>query len=334
MSDLRSLASSIVAGSLVADSLTEEERRFLASGPHAGVTLFARNLRDGNLEGLTKLIRDVQLLRTVPEKCLVAIDQEGGRVARIKGPGFDPGPAMALGKGKTDAAALTEIEALAQSMGKNLRRMGINCDFAPVMDVLTWEGNHAIGNRAFGTTAEAVCLRGPAFLRGLQASGVLGCLKHFPGQGDARVDTHEGRAEVAVSRAQLKTRELAPFSACLHEAPMVMISHCVYPALDVREASRSAVIMQTLLRKEMGFAGVIVSDDLCMGAVSGDLVAWQAYIVEAVAAGADLLLVCKGLDRWNAAIEALETEASRHAGFRHRLEEASQRVRKMRKRLA
>ena len=331
MSESRRIASSVVSGALAGTHLTAAERQFLSRESHPGVTLFARNLdaesRAGTSHGtLMELIQEVQSLRVSTLPLLISIDQEGGRVARLKGPVLDPGPAQDLAQGRTDAAAQQEIATQAQAMGRALRTLGINCNFAPCLDILTNASNTAIGNRVFGTTADAVSLRGAAFLQGLQQSGVLGCLKHFPGQGHAQVDTHQGSAHIPLSAAQLEARELAPFRHCLPHAAMVMVAHCIYPELDTREATRSSVIIEGLLRKTLRFTGVVVSDDMRMGAVAGDLDAWRGYLVDSILAGVDLLLVCEGLDHWETAIETLEAEAHRSPAFRHRLQEAASRV--------
>jgi beta-N-acetylhexosaminidase len=172
-----------------------------------------------------------------------------------------------------------------------------------------------------------------AFLQGLQQGGVLGCIKHFPGQGDAQVDTHKGSAVITCTADQLWKRELAPFHYCLAYAPMVMVAHCIYPAWDIREATRSLVIIEDLLRKKLGFTGVVVSDDMRMGAVATERDAWHSYLIESVLAGVDLLLVCKGLSHWESAIDTLEKEAIRSTAFRNRLEVAASRVGKLRERV-
>ena len=335
MSDPRFFASSIVSGALAGHSLTPEERKFLSREAHPGVTLFSRNFDAETREGvsyarLSACLQELQSLRTGIPPLLISIDQEGGRVARLKGPIVDPGPALQLAQGRMDAAALEEITSCAHALGQRLRTMGINCNFAPCLDILTNEANTAIGNRVFGITPETVSIRAAAFLQGMQQSGVRGCLKHFPGQGDAQVDTHKGSAFIPVSESLLWERELAPFRHCMPFASMVMVAHCIYPAIDSREASRSPILIDGYLRKKLGFKGVVVSDDMRMGAVAGDRDTWCGYLIESILAGIDLLLVCEGLAYWEAAIEAIEKEALRSPAFLARLEEAASRVHKLR----
>jgi beta-N-acetylhexosaminidase len=167
-------------------------------------------------------------------------------------------------------------------------------------------------------------------LAGMKSTGLLTCLKHFPGQGHADIDTHKGTAVVDVSEHELMKRELFPFVSLHKVAPMVMVSHCIYSHLDSQIASMSRVIMTELLREKVGFQGVIVTDDMTMGAIPSDTQSWKEAIVTSVAAGADLVLVCEGLDKWQIAIDALRIEASRSKSFDRRLNAAASRVSHMR----
>jgi beta-N-acetylhexosaminidase len=335
----RAAAGAVLVCGVEGTELTPQELAFYASVAPSGVTLFARNVADdpktpGSFAPVAALCRALQTTRPRgAPPLIIAIDQEGGRVRRLKAPFPDHGPAMHLAGGRDDEAALAEVQAAAQALGARLAALGINVNFAPVLDVLTEPTNTAIGDRAFGTTATAVSRRGGAYLDGLTAAGVLGCLKHFPGQGDAKVDTHLGSARIATSRPQLDERELAPFKAHLGRAPMVMISHCIYPALADEEASRSQRVINGLLRDELGFRGVVVSDDMNMGAIPQDLGPWAEAVVGAVAAGADMILVCRHLERYQAAHATLAREAERSPAFARRLGEAAARVLALRAKL-
>jgi beta-N-acetylhexosaminidase len=326
-------AGTVLVCAVEGTALSAEEQEFFRRVPTSGVTLFGRNI-PASYQDVRGLAQALSALRPPGAPPLViAIDQEGGRVARFKTPALNPGPAMKLAGGRDDAEALAAIQQVALTIGRELLALGFNVDFAPVLDVLTEPTNTAIGDRAFGTTVTAVSRRGGAFLKGLQESGVLGCLKHFPGQGDAKVDTHEGAAIIDAPLSMLKARELAPFAEHLAQAPMVMISHCIYPALAPEEASRSPRIMEDLLRRELGFKGVIVSDDMTMGAMPGDLAPWKDAIVAAVAGGSDMILVCRHVHKCWAAYEALAAEAARSQTFARRLDEAAARVMSLRRRL-
>jgi beta-N-acetylhexosaminidase len=264
---------------------------------------------------------------------IVAIDQEGGRVSRLPAPFPNLGPALNIRDGQADADSLLALREYGQDVGRALRSIGINVDFAPVLDVLTEPTNHSIGDRCFGTTPDQATPRAEAFMSGLQSERVMGCLKHFPGQGDARVDTHLGTAVIDVSLQTLITRELIPFKALAPKCPMVMISHSIFPVLDDLEASRSRIIILDWLRTRLGFEGVVVSDDMNMGALPQDIVDWKEALIDAVAAGCDALLVCRHLDRCYEALDALRVEAKRSLAFSSRLDDAAKRVTSMRRAL-
>ncbi|MFY7929329.1 MAG: beta-N-acetylhexosaminidase [Oligoflexus sp.] len=321
----------VVLAALEGVDLSPEERTCFEQVPPAGFTLFRRNL-SSSYHRILQLCRSIQALSSTP--LIIAIDQEGGRVARLRSPFPDQGPALGLMQGSADAEALLAIENYAFVVGASLLRLGVNVDFAPVLDILTREDNLSIGDRCFGRDPETVVLRAGAFLRGLQGAGVWGCLKHFPGQGDAGFDTHESGARIDADRALLQSRELLPFARLMPECPMIMISHATYPALDAeRPASLSPKIMQTLIREQLHYRGLIVSDDMNMKAIDQSREPWCAAIIAAVAAGVDLILVCRELDRYRWAVEALSREAQRSPAFYRRLEEALQRVHALRSRL-
>ncbi len=325
-------ASAILVAAIEGTTLTEAERRFFVQEQPAGVTLFKRNIPTP-FRRVAELISSLKsLYASAAGTPLIAIDQEGGRVARIRDPDFpNLGPTQQLAGGKSDTAALSAIFEYGLAVGQSLAELGINCNFAPVTDVLSEMSNEAIGDRVFGTDATAVIARAGAFLKGMQSTGVLGSLKHFPGQGAATVDTHQGSAVVDVTLDLLRQRDLAPFVALAAQAPMIMVSHCIYPALDAqRPASCSPAVITDLLKDELSYQGVVVSDDMNMGAIAQDEATWCLAMIEAVAAGIDMLLVCEHLERARLALEALRREAARSPAFQLRLEDAAARVRHLR----
>jgi beta-N-acetylhexosaminidase len=329
---MRDAASAVLIAAVEGLDLTPDEERFYREESPAGVTLFRRNIPQDDFSAVSKLNQALQSLRPAGDPPLViAIDQEGGRVSRIGAPFPNLGPAMHVADGRFDNEALGVLSDYGHAVGRSLREIGINVDFAPVLDILTEPSNHAIGDRCFGVSAEQVTPRARAFLHGLQAERVLGCLKHFPGQGHAGVDTHLGTAVIDVSLQTLISRELVPFRELVSECPMVMISHSIFPVLCEREASRSERIIQDWLRIRLGFKGVVVSDDMNMGALPQEIADWKDALIEAVVAGCDALLVCRHLDRCYAALDALRGEARRSPAFNVRLEDAAWRVTKMRK---
>ncbi len=325
-------ASSILVAAIEGVDLTPEERDFFLSEQPAGITLFARNI-SYPLEKTKKFLADFQSLSTTGLPFIVAIDQEGGRVRRIRESFPDQISMMELTGGKDDPSALEEIEDHGAKIGGLLLDVGVNVNFAPVLDVLTESKNVGIGDRAFGTDPVSVAKRASAFLTGMQGAGLLGCLKHFPGQGDAGADTHHGPATIDKTIEELEECELVPFQEMLGDASLVMISHCQYTAFDEMPASLSPIVI-SYLRRELGFAGIVVSDDFNMHAIQQDASSWTQALIESVMAGTDMLLVCRGLDKFKLALEALRAEAESNPVFSDRLNDAASRVEKLRSSLS
>ncbi len=300
----------------------------IAGGAVGGVVLFGRNLT-GDLEQTAALCRALhEAAKELP--LVVAVDQEGGRVQRLKAPFLALPPMARLGAFGEAALA----EAAGRALGTELAALGFNVDFAPVLDVHTNPQNPVIGDRAFGTTPELVARLGTAFLRGLEGTGVLGCAKHFPGHGDTDTDSHLALPRVKHSLERMRSVELAPFSAAIEAgASLVMTAHVIFDALDPGvPATLSARVVRELLGRELGFAGVCVSDDLEMKAIADHYGAPEAGVL-AVRAGCDALLICRNVAWQVQAHEALVHEAERSTGFRARLAEAAGRVRALRGRL-
>jgi beta-N-acetylhexosaminidase len=254
----------------------------------SGVILFARNFRD-----VDQLRRLNEQLHGLPSQPLIAVDQEGGRVARLGPPFTVFPPARDVGRGGDPALA----EAVGRALALELGGVGIDVDFAPVLDVDSNPANPVIGDRAFAARPQEVAACATAFLRGLAAGGLIGCGKHFPGHGDTDVDSHVDLPTVRRDRAGLDAIELLPFRAAIAAGvPMLMTAHVLCPALDAsRPATLSPAILRDLLRAELGFHGVIVSDDLEMGAVRRHAAVEDAAVA-ALAAGVDWLLVGNDLD--------------------------------------
>ncbi len=280
------------AGLVVPDRV----RRMADAGLLAGVVLFARNVAEP--AQWAALVAELGAL--FPEDGpppIIAVDQEGGTVQRLKPPAIPEAtviPAMALLAERLDEAG---FEALGAAMGAELRALGVNLDFAPVLDVDTNPANPIIGRRAFGTTPEQVIERGLAFARGLAASQIAWCAKHFPGHGDTLLDSHLALPRLPHDLARLVAIELAPFAAAAAAgAPMMMTAHVVFEALDpVHPATLSPHVVPVLLRQRFGYDGVVISDDLDMLAIR------DHYDVVAVARGLaaadiDIPLVCHDLD--------------------------------------
>lgn len=256
-------------------------------------------------------------------RCLIAVDQEGGLVQRLRAP-LTVWPNM-LSVGAADDRARTEQ--VGRAVGAELAALGIGWDFAPVLDVHTNPDNPVIGNRAFGTTPEAVTAHALAFWRGLRGAGVVGCGKHFPGHGDTRTDSHLDLPVVDQPLERLRRVELAPFAAAAKAGmEALMTAHVVFPALDGElPATLSRRILTELLRHELGFTGVVVSDDLGMKAVA-DRYSIEDLAVGAVAAGADVLLIREPVERQARAFEALVRAGESDPRLRARIDESAARV--------
>lgn len=301
--------------------------RALAEDALGGVILFKRNLVDGPA-GAAAQIRALAVgsARTP----LVAVDQEGGRVQRLRAPLLELPPMRALGA--RDDVALTRRAA--RALGRQLAAIGINVDLAPVLDVDTNPNNPVIGDRSFGADPHLVARHGVAFARGLADAGLLACGKHFPGHGDTEKDSHFDLPALAHDLARLEAVELVPFRAAVGEVGAVMTAHIVFRALDPdRPATLSRRVIAGLLRERLGYRGLVVSDDLEMKAIADHYAIGEA-VVGAIRAGCDLLLICAQVELVDEARAALAAEAARDAAFATRLAEAIARVDAARARLS
>lgn len=301
---------------------SEKTLAFLRRHQIGGVILFSRNIQDpAQCARLTGALR-----RCVPD-LLIAIDQEGGRVLRL-GPPFTPFPS-ARRIGACDDPAISYQ--CAAAMATEMAAVGINMDFAPVLDVDSNPQNPVIGDRAFGTTPEAVSRHAKAVIAGLQDHGIIACGKHFPGHGDTLADSHHTLPSVPHSRERLHAVEVPPFVDAIRAGVAAMMTaHVLYPAWDARwPASLSPAIVTDLLRKKLGFDGMVMTDDLEMkGITEREGVADAA--VRALQAGSDMALVCHAEAAQQAALEAL-IHAAEAAKIPH-LQESLARVRHLKER--
>jgi beta-N-acetylhexosaminidase len=265
-----------------------------------GVILFARNVAEP--EQVAELCFDAaRLSGDVP--AWVSVDQEGGRVARLKAP-FTEWPPMAT-LGRSGDAVLAER--FARALGSELKAVGVTLDYAPVLDVHTNPRNPVIGDRALAERAGDVARLGSAIVRGLQSEGVAACGKHFPGHGDTSTDSHLELPLVEHPLERLREVEFVPFRAAVEaQVATIMTAHVFIPALDERRpATLSRRVVTGLLRDELKYEGVILSDDLEMKAVAGTYAVPDAAVL-AVEAGCDGVLICSGShDAQAAALEAL-----------------------------
>jgi len=271
-------------------ALNEAERSFLRDADPAGVIIFRRNCEDAEqLLRLTDSLRELTGRGDLP----ILIDQEGGRVARMRPPAWPAFPAAERFARLYEAAPSSAIEASrsnARGLALMLRGCGINVNCLPLLDVRQEGATDIIGDRALGSEPMQVAALGRAVLDGMASAGVVGVIKHIPGHGRALVDSHRELPIVTASAEDLET-DLEPFER-LAWAPMGMTAHVVYTAWDAeRPASLSPKVIGEIIRGRIGFDGWLMSDDLGMEALAGDFASRASGVV---AAGCDVALHCSG----------------------------------------
>jgi beta-N-acetylhexosaminidase len=267
-------------------TLEPDERAFLRESLPWGLILFKRNVVDrAQLRALTSAFREIVGRADAP----VLIDQEGGRVQRMAPPHWQAYPAAA--RFEATSAPSRAAWLAARLIAHDLREVGITVDCAPVLDVAEAATHAVIGSRAFSSIPERVAALGRAVCDGLMAGGVAPVVKHMPGHGRARADSHLELPTVEASFEELAARDFAPFVA-LRDAPMAMTAHVVYSAIDpTAPATTSPIVVGRIMRERIGFDGLILSDDLSMKALGGPF-AQRARAV--FAAGVDIALHCNG----------------------------------------
>ena len=274
--------------------MTSDEQAFFRDANPAGYILFGRNIETpAKLRALTDALRALQGDDQLP----ILIDQEGGRVARLGAPHWHDWPAAAtlaqgaaMPSGAAGPRVVERVRLNYEALGLELAAMGVTVTCAPVLDVPQVDAHDIIGDRAFGETPEQVAALGRACLEGLALAGVAGVIKHIPGHGRALSDSHESLPRVTADAASLAT-DCRPFSE-LSDAAMAMTAHVVYEAWDIEHcASVSVRVIEEQIRGRIGFDGLLMSDDLDMKALSGDLPSRAVAVLEA---GCDIALNCWG----------------------------------------
>lgn len=271
-------------------TLTDDERAFFRDADPAGYILFARNVESrAQLRALTDNLRAIH----GRDDLLISVDQEGGRVARMKPPAWPRYPAGEAFARLWEVAPASAIEAArvnAQALGMDLAEAGITLDCWPCVDVRVPGTHDVIGDRALGTEPKQVAALGRAVLEGLSRAGVVGCLKHIPGHGRAGTDSHKALPRVEADEAALE-QDIAPFRA-LNTAPVAMTGHILFSAWDAQNpATLSPFIVEEIIRRRIGFDGLLLTDDLDMQALSGTIAERAAA---SLAAGCDVALNCWG----------------------------------------
>lgn len=316
MTELEALARGVILTGVHDDTPSADIAGF------AGVLLFARN---GESVATVRALIDALGAARPDLPSIVAIDQEGGRVARVR-EGVAPMPsAMALGA----AADLDLAQRVGEQVAFDLRRAGVTLNLAPVLDLALDSRNTVIGTRSYGADPSRVAAVARAFARGMESGDLQTCYKHFPGHGATATDSHEELPALEVSEAVLRARDLAPFAEVAAQAGAMMGAHVVLGALDAnRPATLSPRIMTDLLRGELGFTGALLTDCLEMGAIGARID--EGAAVDALRAGADALLFSHDPEKANAAAHAIAAAVADGTLDAERLHEAHARVRRLR----
>ncbi len=267
-------------------ALLPDERAFFRDVAPFGFILFARNVQDpAQLTRLTADLRDA-----VGRDAPILVDQEGGRVQRLRAPHWrewTPPLDFVQAAGPNAARAM---ELRSRLIARELRAVGIDANCAPVGDLVTTRTHHFLKNRCYGSDPAQVSTIALAVARGQLTEGVLPVAKHMPGHGRTQVDTHHDLPTVTASQADLRAQDFAPFRALAH-LPMAMTGHLVFTAYDPDRPATQSPVMINVIRQEIGFSGLLMTDDLNMNALAGDLAQRTAA---SIAAGCDLALHCKG----------------------------------------
>jgi beta-N-acetylhexosaminidase len=295
-----------------------------------GVILFGRNVRDPRqVQSLAAKLKAAATAgarsETGPDSAwpIIAVDQEGGRVARLR-QGFTDWPAMRTLGQIGDVELAREV---GQALGRELRAVNIDLNFAPVMDVDTNPANPVIGDRAISSQAAVVAQLGSALIQGMQAAGIAACAKHFPGHGDTQHDSHLQLPLLAHQMERLHEVELPPFRAAVDAGvAAIMTAHVVFATLDRQyPATMSQAAIDGLLRQQLRFGGVVISDDLEMKAIADHFSIAEA-VTRGLNAGVDLFLVCHTPQKQREAIDQIVRAVEQGRVPRERLEEAAGRV--------
>lgn len=308
----------LVVGALDGVEPREVTLALLEAGCLGGVTLFRRNIAC-ELDALAH--HNAALHARSPRRLVVAIDQEGGRVARLR---LAPVVQLPAASELAEYYPESTLERIGFEVGRQLCALGFTMNFAPVLDVHSEPANPVIGDRAFGVAPGEASRKALAFARGQRSAGLASCGKHFPGHGDTTMDSHLELPVVEASLEVLRTREFEPFRAASATGlEALMSAHVVYRAISPLPATLAPEIATRLLRDELRFEGVLFSDDLRMKALSDDV---GANAVRAVAAGCDALLVCDGEELVRDVVAVLAREYRASEAFRARVAQARVRV--------
>lgn len=281
--------------------LNEEVKSLIEEYKIGGIILFSRNIIDEyQTLKLLNEIKNLNFKNSIP--LFLSIDEEGGKVSRLPKSYTRIPEAIEFGE-KNDKVLSYELGTI---LGKRVKSLGFNMNFSPILDINSNPNNPVIGNRAFGSSVEVVVDNGIEVMLGIMDINVISVVKHFPGHGDTSVDSHINLPTVSKTKDELKSFELVPFiEAIENDVDAIMIAHILYPKIDDYPATMSSKIMNELLRKELGFDGVIISDDMTMGAIVENYTLEDA-VLSFLKSGGDIALICHGKDNPIKVIEKIK----------------------------
>ena len=287
--------------------INEQTKKLIIDKKVGGVILFKNNIIDHNqLLELINNLKDTNSKNKVP--LFISVDEEGGRVSRLPKEIKKLPSKQTIGRINDKELAYK----IGETIGYSLKSFGFNMDFAPVLDINSNDKNIVIGDRSFSSNKEIVSTLGVNEIKGFKSSGVIPVAKHFPGHGDTAVDSHYELPIIDKTLEELKSLELVPFKIAINEnVPCIMISHIMLSQIDdINPSSMSRTLINDILRKDLNFDGVIVTDDMTMGAITNNYDISKACI-KSINAGADLLLVCYGYDNEIDIINNIKNEVNK-----------------------
>jgi beta-N-acetylhexosaminidase len=323
--DIRAQAGQLLLMGFAPAEPTSRLRQLLRRLQPGGVVLFARNIKTP--QQTWELLRECRRQLSVPP--FLCVDMEGGTVDRFR---YLLGPAPAAAE-VFAAGDRRLFRKHGRTIGGAVRDLGFNVDFAPVLDLAFAASRSALGSRAVSTDPREVTAYAREFLAGLREAGIVGCGKHFPGLGEGALDSHHHLPVIKKSWKKLWAEDLVPYRSLRSRLPLVMVCHAAYPAVTGKQtpASLSRKWITEVLRRKIGYRGLVLSDDLDMGGVLAAAPIEQAA-VETLRAGADMYLVCQKEENVLRAFEAVVRQAEREPKFAARMAAASRRVLAFKKR--
>ncbi len=272
--------------------IDEDTKNLIQDLKIGGLIFFGRNIEDANqTRELISSLKKLNKINKIP--LFISIDEEGGKVSRLPKEFNKLPEAVDIG----DANSQDLSFEYGKLLGLRLNSLGFNTNYAPVMDINSNPRNPVIGNRAFGNSPEVVSKNGVQVMKGMKSQGIIPVIKHFPGHGDTDVDSHIGLPVVNKSIEDIRKFELTPFKKSIEEgADMIMVAHIIFPEID-REypSTMSKEVIEDILRGELGFEGVVISDDLTMGAITKNYSLEEATL-KFFQSGGDIALICHGVD--------------------------------------